>query len=90
MVGGRVLDDETLITLDTLELVGLLNGPFTNVGPLLLLLLLRAGQVLLGVGGLPSLLPVVGELLEEVGLDSGGLGDDTLVVNGSSHACVAG
>jgi hypothetical protein len=25
------------------------------------------------VGGLPSLLPVIGELFEEVGLDSGGL-----------------
>ena len=69
MVSSRVLKNKTLITLHSLVDLGLFNGPFTNVCPLLLV----GGGVLLGVGRLPSLLPVIGELLEEVGLEGGRL-----------------
>ena len=63
MVGRLVLDNKTLLALHTLEDVGLLNRPLANVGPLLI----SASGVLLGVGGLPSRLPVVGKLLDETG-----------------------
>ena len=64
VVGGRVLDDQTLIALNTLEDGGLLDSPLANVGPVLLGLRV----VLLGVGPLPSRLPALGELLQEGGL----------------------
>ena len=64
VVGGRVLDDQTLIALNTLEDGGLLDSPLANVGPVLLGLRV----VLLGVGPLPSGLPALGELLQEGGL----------------------
>lgn len=70
MVCGRVLDNQTLITVDALVLDGLLDGPFTNVCPLFVGVI---SGFLLGVGRLPSLVPVIGELLEEVPLESGGL-----------------
>lgn len=73
MVGSRVFDNQALVALDALVLGGLLDGPFTDICPLLLLVLVGARQVLLGVGRLPALLPVVGELLEEIGLDCGRL-----------------
>jgi hypothetical protein len=69
VVSGRVLDDQTLVTLDTLEDGRLLDRPFTNVGPVLF----RLGVILLCVGALPPGLPVVGELLEEGSLQSGRL-----------------
>lgn len=69
MVGSGVFQHETLVTLDTLEDGGFLNGPLSNVGPVLLGV--RVG--LLGVGGGPSLLPVIGELLDEGSLDGGRL-----------------
>jgi hypothetical protein len=72
VVGSCVLDDQTLIALHSLEDVRLLNRPLSNVGPFLLLV--GALGVLLGVGRLPAGLPVVGELLNKVALDSGGLG----------------
>lgn len=69
MVSSRVLENETLITLHSLVDLGLFDGPFSNICPLLII----GRGILLGVGRLPSLLPVVGELLEEVGLESSGL-----------------
>lgn len=74
VVSGSVLDDKPLIALDTLVLEGLLDRPFTNIGPfLLLLVLVGGGGILLGVGRLPPCLPVIGELLKEVCLDGGRL-----------------
>lgn len=72
MVSSGVLDNETLVALNSLVDDGLLDGPLADVGPFLTLLF-GAGRVLLRVRGLPSLVPVVGELLKEVGLDGGGL-----------------
>ena len=71
MVGSLVLDNKTLLTLHSLQDVGLLNCPLANVGPLLI----GAGGILLGMGRFPSLLPVVGKLLDEAGggLQGGGL-----------------
>lgn len=71
MVSGRVLDNKTLVALDSLELDGLLDGPLANICPFLILV--GAGGILLRVGGLPSLLPIIGELLKEVGLEGGRL-----------------
>lgn len=78
MVSGGVLDDKTLVALDALEDGGLLDRPLADVSPLLVLLLVLG--LLLGVGGLPALLPVVGELLDEVTLDGGGLRADMLAI----------
>jgi len=76
MVSSLVLQHETFVALQTLENKRFLNLPCTNVCPLLLV---RLG-VLLGVGSLPSCLPVVGELLEERGIDVAGLGLVSMVV----------
>lgn len=68
VVSGGVLDNKTLVALHSLVDGRLLDGPLADVGPLLVV----AG-VLLGVGRLPSGLPVVGELLKEGSLEGGGL-----------------
>lgn len=67
MMGCSILDNKTLIAFHALEDMGFFDSPFTNISPLLILV--GAFGVLLGVGGLPSCLPVVCKLLEEVGLD---------------------
>lgn len=69
MVSSLVLDDETLVALNTLQDGGLLNGPVTDVRPFLIVGL----DVLLGVRGLPPSLPVVCELFKERCLECGGL-----------------
>lgn len=69
VVSGRVLDDQTLVALNTLEDGGLLDRPLANVGPVLVGL----GVILLCVRTLPPGLPVVGELLKEGSLKSGRL-----------------
>ena len=69
MVSSLVLDDKTLVALNALQDGRLLDGPGTNVCPLLIVGL----DVLLCVRGLPSALPVVCELLEERSLECGGL-----------------
>jgi hypothetical protein len=74
MVSSRVLDNKTLITIDSLVLNGLLDGPLADVCPFLL----GASCILLRVRGLPSLVPIVGELLKEVGLKCGRLQDNAL------------
>ena len=69
MVSSGVLDNKTLLALHALDDGGLLNSPLANVGPLLF----GTSGVLLGVGRLPSSLPVVCELLEEGSLEAGRL-----------------
>lgn len=71
VVSGRVLDNQALVTFHALEDVRLLNSPLANIGPLLILI--RVLCVLLGVGRLPSRLPVIGELLKERSLEGSGL-----------------
>jgi hypothetical protein len=69
VVSSLVLDNETLVALNALQDGRLLDGPGTNVRPLLIIGL----DVLLRVRGLPSALPVVCELLKERSLESGRL-----------------
>jgi len=69
VVSSFVLDDQALIALHALEHRRLLDGPGADVCPLLVVGL----DVLLCVRGLPSVLPVVCELLEERRLELGGL-----------------
>lgn len=69
VVSSRVLDNQTLVTLHSLEDGGLLNSPFANKRPVLIGL----GVDLLRVRGLPPGLPVVGELLQEGSLERSGL-----------------
>src|SRR5690242_1556688 len=69
VVSSLVLDDKTLVTLNTLQDGGLLDGPVADVSPLLVIGL----DVLLCVRGLPSVLPVICELLEEGSLERGRL-----------------
>lgn len=71
MVSGSVLDDQALITFHALEDMRLLDGPLSNVCPFLFFV--GALRVLLGMGCLPTGVPVIGELLEEIGLYLGGL-----------------
>jgi hypothetical protein len=71
MVSSCVLDDQALVTLHALEDTGLLYRPFSNICPLLFLG--RALRILLGMGWFPPFLPVVCELLDEIGLDGCGL-----------------
>lgn len=74
MVGGSILDDKALVALHTLVDGGLLDRPLANIRPFLITL-----GILLGVRRLPSLLPVLGELLEEGSLELGRLYEPTLV-----------
>ena len=67
MVGSLVLQDQTLVAVDASEDRRLLDVPGADVLPLLL------GVLLLGIGSLPSGLPVVGELLEEGSFEGSGL-----------------
>jgi hypothetical protein len=69
VVSGRVLHNETLVSVDTLEDRGFLNGPFTDVGPILL----RLRVLLLSMRRCPPGVPVIGELLEEGSFDGGRL-----------------
>lgn len=71
VVSSGILDDEALVALHTLKNMWLLNSPLADVCPLLVNI--RSLHILLGMGWLPSLLPIVGELLEEVRLDIGWL-----------------
>ena len=68
-MSSLVLQHKTFVAVQALVDKRLLNLPCSNVCPFLLV---RLG-VLLGVGCLPSGLPVVGELLKERGVDVAGL-----------------
>jgi hypothetical protein len=67
MMSCSVLDDKTLVALHALVDMGLFYSPFSNICPFLILV--RTLCVLLGMGWLPSGLPIVCELLKEVGLE---------------------
>lgn len=71
VMGSCVLNNETLITLHTLENRWLLYSPFSNVSPLLIFV--GAFGILLSMRWLPPGLPVVCELLNKVTLDGGRL-----------------
>lgn len=71
VVSSRILDNKTSVAFHTLEDMWLLDSPLANVCPLLILL--GTLHVLLCMGWLPSLLPIIRELLEEVCLDVGWL-----------------
>jgi hypothetical protein len=71
MMGRGILNHKTLITLHSLVYIWLLYSPLANICPLLIII--RALGVLLGMRRLPSLLPVICELLNEVCLESGRL-----------------
>ena len=72
VVSRGILDDKTFVAGHALVDVWLFHCPLADIGPLFLAIL----GVLLGVGWLPSLLPVVGELLEEGRLELGRLGGE--------------
>ena len=81
MVSGSVLHDQTGIALHALVNRRLLDSPLADVGPLFIAL-----NVLLGMRGLPPLVPALGELLEEWSFELGGLDCDC--VSGAIHACI--
>ena len=69
MMSGWVLYDQTLILLDSLEDMGLLNRPLADICPFfgsLRVFLFR-------MGGFPACFPVICELFEEVCFDIGRL-----------------
>jgi hypothetical protein len=71
MMSCCVLDNKTLVALHALVDMGLFYSPFSNICPFLILV--GTLCVLLGMGWLPSCLPIVCELLKEVGLELGRL-----------------
>ena len=71
MMSRCVLDDKALVALHALVNMGFFYSPFSYICPLLILV--GALCVLLGMGWLPSCLPIVCELLHEVTLDLGRL-----------------
>jgi len=77
---GLVLEDQTLVAVHAAKNRGLLDRPGSDILPLLL------GLLLLGVRDAPSALPVVGELLEEGGLEGCGL-TERLALTVSSTRC---
>ena len=72
VMSSSVLDNKTLVTFHSLEDVRLFYSPLSNICPFLILLAGTLG-VLLSMRRLPSGLPIIGELLEEVGFDDGRL-----------------
>lgn len=76
MVSCSVLDYKTFVAVHSLVHMWLLDGPLSNVCPFLVLV--RALGILLGVGWLPSGLPVVCELFKEVTLDGGRLCEERI------------
>ncbi len=71
MMSCWVLYNQTLILLNGLEYMGLLNRPLANVCPFFGSL----GIFFLCMGGFPSGIPAVCELFEEVCFDVGRLWD---------------
>ena len=59
VVSGRILHNETLVALDSLENGGLFDGPITDISPVIL----RLRVLFFGVGRDPSGIPAFGELL---------------------------
>ena len=69
MMSCWVLYNQTLVLLNTLQDVGLLNGPLADVCPLFG----GFGIFFLCMGGFPPRVPIICELFEEVGFDIGRL-----------------
>lgn len=69
VMSGGILQHQTLIALDTLEHGGFFDGPLPDVSPVFV----RGGIFLLGMGRSPSLIPVIGELLQEGSFEGGRL-----------------
>lgn len=82
VVSSLVLENQALVTFDTLVDGGLLDLPVANKGPLFLSVAALGVDFLFGVRCLPSCGPVVGELLKEWGFEAGGL-----FFNVSSSSC---
>jgi hypothetical protein len=81
VVSGRVLDNKTLIAINSLVLDRLLNSPLADVCPFLL----GARCVLLRMRGFPALVPVVGKLLKEISLEVSRLCGEALAINQPYH-----
>lgn len=58
MVSSGVLENQALVANDSRKDLWLFDSPFTDIGPVLFAL----GVLLLGVGGCPSGVPIIGEL----------------------------
>jgi hypothetical protein len=71
MMSSCVLDNQALVAFHAFEDMRFFDSPLSNICPFLVLV--RALGILLGVRWLPSCLPVVCELLDEVGLQLCGL-----------------
>ena len=67
MMSGLVFENETLVTLHALEDCRLFDRPGADIGPVLV------SVCLFCVRGLPSCLPVIGELLQKRSFYAGGL-----------------
>ena len=61
MVGSLVLEDQTLVILNTLQHEGFLDLPVADVCPLFVGV---GADIFLRIRGLPSCAPVIGELLK--------------------------
>lgn len=72
-MSSSVLHHQALVALHSLEDMWLLYSPFSNIGPFLILI--GVFGILFGVGWLPAGFPVICELLNEVTLNSGRLGE---------------
>lgn len=72
MMSSGVLDNKALVSIDAFVLSRLFDSPLADICPFFFGLV-RTSHILLGVGRLPSLIPIIGELLKEVRLQRGGL-----------------
>ena len=71
MMGCSILYNQALVTLNALVDIGFFDIPFANICPFLIFI--RAFRVFFGVGWLPSGLPVICKLFNEVCLQLGRL-----------------
>jgi hypothetical protein len=69
VVGRDILNNQTLVSVNTLVDGRFLNGPFADISPILL----RLGVFLLGVRRSPPRFPVVRELFQEGSFKAGRL-----------------
>ncbi len=70
MMGRGILDDKAFVAINGFQHMRLLDGPFSDIGPILVCLRV----LFLGVRWLPSRVPIVGKLFEEWSFDVCGLG----------------
>ena len=84
MMSCWILYYQTLILLNGLEDMGLLNSPLANVCPFFGSL----GIFFLGMRWLPACFPVIRELFKEFGFDFGRLCESVRALAQSDQACV--